>query len=81
MRIVGVTSFGGPEALQVLEVPEPHPGPGEVRIRVHAATVNATDVGLREGHQGFPLPEQAAQAHRLLEAGGLRGRVVLDFSN
>ena len=34
MRVVGVTSFGGPEKLQILDVPEPHPGPGEVRIRV-----------------------------------------------
>ena len=59
MRIIGVTSFGGPEKLQVLDVPEPHPGPGEVRIRVHAATVNLTDIGLRQGYQGFPVPERA----------------------
>ena len=52
MKIVGVTEFGGPEALQVLEVPDPHPGPGEVRIRVHAAAVNPTDTMLREGLQG-----------------------------
>ena len=42
-------TYGGPEQLQVLEVPEPHPGPGEVRIRVHGATVNPTDTNLREG--------------------------------
>jgi NADPH2:quinone reductase len=29
--------------------------------------------------RSFP-PEQAAEAHRLLEAGGVRGRLVLDFS-
>jgi NADPH:quinone reductase-like Zn-dependent oxidoreductase len=49
MRAIGVTEFGGPENLQVLDLPEPHPGPGEVRIRVHAATVNPTDSGLRAG--------------------------------
>lgn len=49
MRIVGVMEFGGPEQLRVLDVPEPHPGAGEVRIRVHAATVNPTDTGLRAG--------------------------------
>ena len=49
MRAIGVTEFGGPENLTVLDVPEPHPGPGEVRIRVHAATVNPTDSGLRSG--------------------------------
>src|SRR6516164_2438674 len=29
--------------------PEVHAGPGQVRIRVHAATVNPTDVGVRDG--------------------------------
>ncbi|NUR08189.1 MAG: NADP-dependent oxidoreductase [Nocardioidaceae bacterium] len=50
MRAIGVTGFGGgPDALQVLDVPEPHPGKGEVRVRVHAATVNPTDSGVRAG--------------------------------
>jgi len=49
MRAIGVQEFGGPEKLQVLDLPEPHPGPGEVRIRVHGATVNPTDTNLREG--------------------------------
>ena len=49
MRAVGLFSHGGPEVLQVVEVPEVHAGPGEVRIRVHAATVNPTDVGVRNG--------------------------------
>ncbi|MEU9457012.1 NADP-dependent oxidoreductase [Streptomyces sp. NPDC048277] len=47
MRVVGLTEFGGPEQLRVLDVPEPHPGPGEVRIRVHAAAVNPADIGTR----------------------------------
>src|SRR5258708_7029207 len=49
MRGVGVIDFGGPEALQVVDLPEGHAGPGEVRIRVYAATVNPADTGLREG--------------------------------
>src|SRR3954468_11693121 len=49
MRAVGVTEFGGPEALRVVELPEPHAGPGEVRVRVHAATVNPTDTYTRNG--------------------------------
>ena len=50
MRVVGVMQYGGPEALEVVEVPDPPaPGPGEVRIRVHAATVNPTDTYLRNG--------------------------------
>jgi NADPH:quinone reductase-like Zn-dependent oxidoreductase len=49
MRAVGLFTHGGPEVLQVVELPEVHAGPGEVRIRVHAATVNPTDVGVRNG--------------------------------
>lgn len=40
---------GGPEALQVVEIPDPEPGPGEVMVRVHAATVNPTDTYVRNG--------------------------------
>jgi len=53
-----VTEFGGPENLQVLDVPEPHAGPGEVRIRVHAATVNPTDSGLRSGRYADPSSDE-----------------------
>ncbi len=49
MRAVGLFTYGGPEVLEVVDVPEVHAGPGEVRIRVHAATVNPTDVGTRNG--------------------------------
>ncbi|MDO8733154.1 MAG: NADP-dependent oxidoreductase [Actinomycetota bacterium] len=51
MRVVGVDEFGGPEALKVFEVASPEPGPGQVRIRVHAATVNPTDTLFRSGAQ------------------------------
>src|SRR3954451_20000365 len=46
MRAAGVTEFGGPEALHIVDVPEEHAGPGEVRLRGTAATVNPTDTYL-----------------------------------
>ncbi|MFG1642804.1 NADP-dependent oxidoreductase [Amycolatopsis sp. NPDC049252] len=49
MRAIGLTEFGGPEVLRVIDLPDPVPGPGEVRIRVHAAAVNPTDTALRAG--------------------------------
>jgi NADPH2:quinone reductase len=49
MRAVGVQRFGGPEALEVVELEDPHPGPGQIRIRVHAAAVNPTDTLFRSG--------------------------------
>ncbi|WP_371666887.1 NADP-dependent oxidoreductase [Streptomyces sp. NBC_00289] len=54
MKAVGFTEFGGPEVLRVLELPTPEAGPGEVRIRVHAATVNAIDALQRGGPSGPP---------------------------
>lgn len=50
MRVVGSCSFGGPGVLKAVEVPIPEPGPGQVRIRVHHAAVNPTDLVLRAGH-------------------------------
>ena len=57
MRAVTFTRFGGPDVLEVAELPEPTPGPGEVRIRVAAATVNPTDIGFRAGRQTAQLAE------------------------
>jgi NADPH:quinone reductase-like Zn-dependent oxidoreductase len=49
MRAVGVGAFGGPEVLSVVDLPEPQPGAGQVRIRVTAATVNPVDAKVRSG--------------------------------
>jgi NADPH:quinone reductase-like Zn-dependent oxidoreductase len=55
MRAVGVFEFGEPDVLQVVDLPEVHAGPGEVRLRVHAATVNPTDTGIRDGSRAEAL--------------------------
>ena len=48
--------FGGPEVLRVEEVPLPEPKAGQVRIKVHAVSVNQTlDVGLRRGEAGIQV--------------------------
>jgi NADPH:quinone reductase-like Zn-dependent oxidoreductase len=46
-RAVRVKDFGGPEVLEVVEVPVPKPGKGEVRIRVLASSLEYTDVVIR----------------------------------
>ncbi|HZT08398.1 MAG TPA: NADP-dependent oxidoreductase [Chloroflexota bacterium] len=51
MRAVTFARFGGPEVLQVSELPERAPGPNQVRVRVAAATVNPTDLSFRSGRQ------------------------------
>ncbi len=55
MKAIGLTEFGGPEVLQVVDLPEPQPGPGEVRIRVHAVAVNPTDITFRSGGRAAQL--------------------------
>jgi NADPH:quinone reductase len=57
MRAVGVTEFGGPDVLHIVELPDPQAGPGELRIRVHAAAVNPTDTGLRAGARASQLKD------------------------
>jgi NADPH:quinone reductase-like Zn-dependent oxidoreductase len=43
MRALQFSTYGGPEVLQWAEAPEPHAGPGQIRIAVHAASVNPID--------------------------------------
>ena len=64
MRAVGLMVHGGPEVLQVVDVPAVEAGPGQVRIRNYAAAVNPTDVvgrnGMRAEVQKNPM---CAKAH------------------
>jgi len=58
MKTVHVYEFGEPEVMKVVEVPELHPGPGQVRIGVRAAGVNPVDAYIRAGmyRPDLPLP-------------------------
>ena len=55
MRAVIAPNPGGVEALEVVDLPQPEPGPGEVLIRVAAAGVNRSDLLQRRGF--YPPPE------------------------
>jgi NADPH2:quinone reductase len=57
MHVAEVTAFGGPEVLQLTERPDPAPAPGEVVVRIRAANVNPTDLGVRSGQARQRLPE------------------------
>lgn len=57
MRAVVVTALGGPEVLQVVDLPDPIAGPGEVVVRTHAVCVQPADIGARIGMiPGGPVP-------------------------
>jgi NADPH:quinone reductase-like Zn-dependent oxidoreductase len=49
--------FGGPEVIEIVDLPAPHPGPGEVRIAVRAAGINASDWKKRRGLMDQELPQ------------------------
>src|SRR5699024_9615471 len=51
MKAVAFNSPGGPDVLEVVELPDPTPGDGEILIRVQAVTVNPTDTVLRARQQ------------------------------
>jgi NADPH:quinone reductase-like Zn-dependent oxidoreductase len=57
MKAVRFSQFGGPEVLEIADLPDPHPGPGEVRIAVRAAGVNPSDWKKRTGLMDGELPQ------------------------
>lgn len=59
MRAVVITKPGGPEVLQVQELPMPVPKPGEVRVKVMATAVNRLDLLQRMGK--YPVPKDDPQ--------------------
>lgn len=60
MKAIVVHQFGSPDVMSYESVPDPEPRSGEVRVQVHAATVNRVlDVAVRRGEQkqrGVQLP-------------------------
>jgi NADPH2:quinone reductase len=55
-RAIQITAFGGPEQMQLVELPVGEPGLGEIRIRHHACGLNYIDVYQRTGLYANPLP-------------------------
>ena len=56
MRSVVVSTPGGPEVLELQELPDPQPARGQVLVDVEAAGVNFIDVYQREGRYPLELP-------------------------
>src|SRR5256885_13869342 len=54
MRAIVIKAPGGPEVLELGEVPDPRPGTGELLVRVRAAGVNRADLLQRLGR--YPPP-------------------------
>jgi len=67
MRAVIAAQPGGPEVLEVRDLPDPEPAPGEVLVRVAATAVNRADLLQR---QGFYSPPPGASDVIGLECSG-----------
>jgi NADPH:quinone reductase len=61
MKAVQVKQSGGPEALELVDLPIPQPKPNEAVVKIAASGVNFIDVYLREGRYKTPLPFVAGQ--------------------
>ena len=56
MKAIQIKQTGGPEVMELAEVPVPQPKSNEVVVKIKAAGVNFIDVYNREGHYKAPLP-------------------------
>ena len=56
MKAIQIRETGGPEVLELVELPIPTPGPGQVLIRVEAVGVNFIEIYFRKGQYKSTLP-------------------------
>lgn len=56
MKAIQIREIGGPEALQLTELPIPVPGPGQVLIRIEAVGMNFIEIYFRKGQYKTTLP-------------------------
>jgi putative PIG3 family NAD(P)H quinone oxidoreductase len=91
MKAVVITRFGGPEVLEIQDVPTPHPGPDEVLVHVRSTALNRADLLQRLGRYAAPpgapenipglefageVAEVGANAHRWREGDRVMGIVA-----
>jgi len=61
MKALVITRFGGPEVLEIQDVPDPQPGSEQVLVKVEAAGLNFADLlTARGGYSGTPKPPLVA---------------------
>jgi NADPH2:quinone reductase len=76
MKAIQVKQVGGPEVMELVDLPVPQPKPNEALIQIQAIGVNFIDVYNREGRYKAPLPFVLGQ-----EAAGTVSAIGSDVSN
>lgn len=58
MKAISIERFGGPDVLQLIDLPTPQPGRGQIRIRIYSAGVNFAETLMRRDQYAMtpPLP-------------------------
>jgi NADPH:quinone reductase-like Zn-dependent oxidoreductase len=56
MKAIQFSQFGGPEVLELVELPDPEPSAGQILVAVRAAGINPIDWKVRSGAMGGELP-------------------------
>src|SRR5438874_12145945 len=56
MKAIQVKQPGGPEAMQIAEIPVPAPGPKQALVKIAASGINFIDIYFRTGHYKAELP-------------------------
>src|SRR5260370_33668185 len=56
MKAIQIKQMGGPEVMELVELPVPQPKANEAMVKIQAAGVNFIDVYNREGRYKAPLP-------------------------
>jgi NADPH:quinone reductase-like Zn-dependent oxidoreductase len=77
MKAIHFDRFGPPEVLQLVDINDPHPAPGQIRIRVRAAGINPVDWKIRGGSSRRAIPV-ALPSIPGLEAAGVVDEVGAD---
>jgi NADPH2:quinone reductase len=76
MKAIRVNKFGGPEVLQLEDIPIPEPEAAEVRVKIEAIGVNFVDTKARAGIDPAPLPFTPG-----VEASGVVDAVGIDVTD
>jgi NADPH:quinone reductase-like Zn-dependent oxidoreductase len=78
-RALMLTKAGGPEALESVELPIEAPGPKQLRVRVHAAGVGATDLTMLSGNYSFAPKVPFVPGYEIAGAVDAIGEGVVGF--
>jgi NADPH:quinone reductase-like Zn-dependent oxidoreductase len=82
VKAVRFDKYGGVDVLEVVDVPRPVPGPGQLLVRVRAAGINPGEAKIREGllHARFPATFPSGEGSDLAGVVAGTGRGVTGFS-